>query len=117
MTRVKRGNVRIKKRKRILAHAKGFRWRRKNVYRIAKEAVHHAWANSYIGRKQKKRNMRGLWNIQINAATREHGLSYSKFIHGLKQNNIEVDRKILSELAKNNPEVFKQLTEKAKSIK
>jgi len=115
--RIKRGNVRIKKRKRILAHAKGFRWRRKNVYRLAKEAVHHAWANSYVGRKQKKRNFRQLWNIQINAATRENGLSYSKFIHGLKQNNIDLDRKTLSHLARNNPEIFKHLTEKVKDIK
>lgn len=112
MPRVKRGTVRAKKRKRLLKHAKGFRWRRKNVYRLAKEAVHHAWANSYIGRKQKKRNFRRLWNIQINAAVREHELSYSKFIHALKQNKIELDRKILAELAKNSPEVFKQLVDK-----
>jgi large subunit ribosomal protein L20 len=112
--RIKRGTVRIKKRKRLLAHAKGFRWRRSNVYRLAKEAVHHAWANSYVGRKQKKRNFRRLWNIQINAASRENGLSYSKFIHGLKQNNIELDRKVLSELARENPRVFKELVEKIK---
>jgi large subunit ribosomal protein L20 len=110
--RIKRGRVRAKKRKGILEHAKGFRWRRKNVYRLAREAVHHAWANAYVGRKQKKRNMRSLWNIQINAACRKYGLSYSKFIYGLKQNNIELDRKILSELARNNPEIFKELTEK-----
>jgi len=112
--RIKRGTVRAKKRKRLLAHAKGFRWRRSNVYRLAKEAVHHAWANSYVGRKQKKRNFRRLWNIQINAASRENGLSYSKFIHGLKQNNIELDRKVLSELARENPRVFKELVEKIK---
>jgi len=104
--RIKRGNVRIKKRKAILKHAKEFRGRRKNVYRLAKEAVRHAWADSYIGRKQKKRTMRGLWNIRINAAVRQHDLSYSKFIYGLKQNNIELDRKVLAELAKDNPEVF-----------
>lgn len=109
MPRIKRGTVRTKKRKRILKYAKGFRWRRKNVYRLALEAVHHAWANSYVGRKQKKRTMRSLWNIQINAACRESGLSYSKFIHALKQNNVELDRKVLSELARNNPEVFKDL--------
>jgi len=114
MPRVKRGTVRIKKRKRLLAHAKGFRWRRKNVYRLAKEAVHHAWANSYIGRKKKKRTMRSLWNIRINAASRQNGLSYSKFIHGLKQNNIELDRKVLAELARTNPEVFKELVKKIK---
>ena len=112
--RIKGGNVRTKKRKRLLLHAKGFRWRRSNVYRLAKEAVHHSWMDSYIGRKQKKREFRALWNIQINAACREHGLSYSKFMHGLKQNNIELDRKILSELARNNPEVFKNLVEKTR---
>lgn len=114
MSRIKRGTVRAKKRKRLLLHAKGFRWRRKNVYRLAKQAVHLAWADSYIGRKQKKRNFRALWNIQINAACREHGLSYSKFIHGLNQNNIELDRKVLAELARTNPEVFKNLVEKIK---
>ena len=114
MPRVKRGNVRIKKRKRILKHTKGFRWRRKNVYRLAKEAVHHAWANAYVGRKQKKRTMRSLWNIRINAACRQNDLSYSKFIYGLKQNNIELDRKVLAELAKDNPEVFKNVVETVK---
>jgi len=112
--RIKRGTVRAKKRKRLLAHAKGYRWRRSNVYRLAKEAVHHAWANSYVGRKQKKRNFRRLWNIQINAACREQGLSYSKFIYGLKQNNIELDRKVLSELARENPRAFKELVGKIK---
>lgn len=114
MSRIKRGRVRAKKRKRILEHAKGFMWRRKNTYRLAREAVHHAWANAYVGRKQKKRNFRALWNIQINAACRQNDLSYSKFIHGLKKNNIELDRKVLSELARNNPEIFKGLTEKVK---
>ena len=117
MPRVKRGNVRIKKRKRILKHAKGFRWRRKNVFRLAKDAVHHAWANAYVGRKQKKRTMRSLWNIRINAACRQSDLSYSKFIHGLKLNNIELDRKVLAELAKDNPEIFKELVEKVKVSK
>ena len=109
MSRVKRGTVRARKRKRILKHAKGFRWRRKNVYRLAKDAVHHAWAYSYVGRKQKKRNMRALWNIQINAACRQNDLSYSKFIDRLKKNNIELNRKVLAEIAKNNPEIFKDL--------
>jgi large subunit ribosomal protein L20 len=112
--RIKRGTVRARKRKRILEHAKGFRWRRKNVYRLAKDAVHHAWAYSYVGRKQKKRNARRLWNIQINAACRQNDLSYSKFIHGLKKNNIELDRKVLAELAKNNPEIFKDIVRRIK---
>jgi large subunit ribosomal protein L20 len=117
MSRVKRGNVRTKKRKRLLLHAKGFRWRRSNVYRLAKEAVHHSWMDSYIGRKQKKREFRALWNIQINAACRENDFSYSKFIHALKQKNIALDRKILAELARNHPEAFKFLADHIKSPK
>ncbi|OGZ57827.1 MAG: 50S ribosomal protein L20 [Candidatus Spechtbacteria bacterium RIFCSPHIGHO2_02_FULL_43_15b] len=112
--RIKRGRVRAKKRKRLLMHSKGFMWRRKNVYRLAREAVHHAWASMFVGRKQKKRNFRQLWNIQINAASRQNGLSYSKLIHGLKKNNVEVDRKVLAKLAQDEPEVFKNLVETAK---
>ena len=115
MTRVKRGTVRIKKRKRLLKHAKGFRWRRKNVYRLAKEAVHHAWANAYIGRKQKKRTFRQLWNVKINAACRENDLSYSKFIHALKENKVELDRKVLAQMAQENTEAFKYLVEKVRA--
>lgn len=107
--RIKRGTVRAKKRKRLLAHAKGFRWRRKNVYKLAKEAVRHSWANAYVGRKQKKRDMRSLWNIQINAALRENALTYSKFIHSLKQNKVELDRKVLAEMARENPEAFREV--------
>ena len=95
-------------------HSKGFMWRRKNVYRLAREAVHHAWASMFVGRKQKKRNFRQLWNIQINAASRQNGLSYSKLIHGLKKNNVEVDRKVLAKLAQDEPEVFKNFVETAK---
>ena len=84
------------------------------MYRLAKEAVHHAWANSYVGRKKKKRTMRSLWNIRINAACRQNDFSYSKFIYGLKQQNIELDRKVLAELAKDNPEVFKNIIDAAK---
>ena len=115
--RIKRGRVRAQKRKRLLLHAKGFRWRRSNVYRLAKEAVHHSWADAYIGRKQKKHNFRALWNIRINAACRDNGLSYSKFIYGLKQSKIELDRKVLAELAKNHPEVIKSLADHIKSPK
>src|SRR3989338_8759617 len=114
MPRVKRGKVRARKRKRLLAHAKGFKWRRKNVYRLAKEAVRHSWANMFVGRKEKKRTFRRLWNIQINAACRQHGLSYSKFIYGLKKNNINIDRKTLAQLAQENPELFANLVESAK---
>lgn len=111
MSRVKRGTVRARKRKRLLAHAKGFRWRRSNVYRLAKEAVRHAWADSYIGRKQRKREFRRLWNIQINAAARENGLSYSRFINGLKDKKIELNRKVLAQIAQETPKHFQDIVE------
>lgn len=114
MTRVKRGVLRAKKRKKVLAHTKGFKWRRKNVYRIAIDAMRHALARSYEGRKQKKRTMRALWQIKIGAAVRQEGISYSNFIHGLKENKIELDRKILADLAENNPEIFKKIVAQAK---
>ena len=114
MPRVKRGTLRTKKRKKILKHTKGFRWRRKNVHKLAKDAMRHSMANAYIGRKQKKRKMRALWNIKINAAARENGMPYNKFIHRLKENKVELDRKILADLAENNPEIFKKIVEKVK---
>jgi len=114
MVRVKRGKTVHKRRKRLLKRAKGFRWGRKSKYRAAKEALLHAGKYAYRDRKAKKRNFRKLWQIQINAACRQHGLSYSKFIHNLKQKRIELDRKILAELAKNNPEIFEKIVEKVK---
>ncbi|MEX0877825.1 MAG: 50S ribosomal protein L20 [Candidatus Spechtbacterales bacterium] len=114
MARVKRGKVRTKKRKKVLQQTKGFKWRRKNVYKIAKDASDHAMANAFIGRKQKKRNMRQLWQIKINAASRQNGTTYSKFIHSLKENNVELDRKVLADLAENEPEVFGKVVEKVK---
>ncbi|MCK4520691.1 50S ribosomal protein L20 [Candidatus Parcubacteria bacterium] len=115
MVRVKRGTTAHKRRKNILKHAKGFKWGRKSKYKAAKDALAHAWSYAYRDRRTKKRNFRRLWQIQINAACREQGISYSKFIAGLKKNKIELDRKILSELAKKNPEVFKKIVEKVKS--
>ena len=112
MTRVKRGTIANKRRKKLLKAAKGFKWSRKNKYRAAKEAIYHAWRNAFIGRKQKKRNMRRLWQIKINAAARmysENGLNYSRFINGLKKTNIELDRKILAQIAENHPEIFKKI--------
>jgi len=84
-------------------------WRRKTHYRAAKEALLHAWSFQFADRKKKKRDFRRLWNIKINAAARENGMSYSKLIYRLKKANIELDRKILSDLAANNPEVFKKI--------
>jgi len=109
MPRVKRGVIANARRKRLLKHAKGFMWTRKSKYRQAKEALLHAWSFQFADRKKNKRNFRRLWQIKINAAARENGISYSKFINQLKKENIELDRKILSDLAEHNPEIFKQL--------
>lgn len=114
MTRVKRGKIATKKRKKILKYTKGFRWGRKSKERAAKEALLHAWTHSFQGRKEKKRNYRALWNVQINAAVRPLELTYGKLINGLKKQNIILDRKILADLAKNEPQVFKKIAEKIK---
>lgn len=111
--RIRRAIHARKKRKKILKQAKGYMWGRKSKYRLAKDALRHAWAHAYRDRRRKKREFRALWNIQINAAVRQHGLTYSKFINGLKKNKIELDRKILADLAQNNPEIFKKIVESA----
>lgn len=115
MVRVKRGKIAHKRRKKMLKHAKGFRWGRKSKYRQAKEAIYHAWSYSYRDRKTKKRNFRKLWQTQINAACCQHGISYSKFTALLKKNKIGLDRKILAYFARNHPEIFKKIAEKAKT--
>ncbi len=97
----------------MLKYAKGFRWGRKAKYRAAKEALYHAWEYAYRDRKTKKREFRKLWQIQINAACRETGISYSRFINSLKKNKIELDRKILSDLARNHPQIFAKIMERA----
>ena len=114
MVRVKRGSAVHKRKKRVLKQTKGFRWGRKSKYKLAKDALAHAWTHAYIDRKKKKRVFRALWQIQINAACRKGGISYSKFINGLKKNNIEIDRKILSKLAQKHPEIFEKILEEAK---
>ncbi|MEA3293143.1 MAG: 50S ribosomal protein L20 [Patescibacteria group bacterium] len=114
MTRVKRGTIAHKRRKNILKHTKGFRWGRKSKYKAAKEALFHAWTHAYRDRRRKKRDFRQLWQVKINAACRELGLTYSKFINLLKKNKIELDRKILADLAENKPEIFKKIIEKIK---
>lgn len=93
---------------------KGFRWRRKSTYKAAKDALHHAWVNSYKDRKRKKRDFRRLWQIQINAACRANGITYSRFINALKKKNIQLDRKIMSNLAINNIEIFNKILGEAK---
>ncbi|OGZ35966.1 MAG: 50S ribosomal protein L20 [Candidatus Portnoybacteria bacterium RIFCSPHIGHO2_02_FULL_40_23] len=115
MPRVKRHKIAHKRRKNLLKHAKGFKWGRKSKYRLAKDALMHAWSHAYKDRKRKKRDFRRLWQIRINAASRENGLTYSKFINKLKKAKIELDRKILADLAMNHPEIFKKIIEKVKS--
>jgi len=115
MVREKRGKAAHKRRKHLLKYAKGFRWGRKSKYRAAKVALMHAWEYAYRDRKSKKREFRKLWQIQINAACREKGISYSKFINGLKKNKIELDRKILANLVQNHPEIFEKIVEKVKT--
>ena len=88
-------------------------WSRSSRYRQAKDAVRHALSRAYFDRRKKKADFRGLWNIQINAACRELGITYSRFIAGLKKNKIELDRKILADLAQNNSETFKKVFESA----
>ena len=102
------------RRKKILKQAKGFFGRRKNVWTVAKNAVEKAMQYAYRGRKEKKRNFRSLWITRINAGAREYGLSYSQFMGALKKNNIELNRKVLADLAMNHPEAFKAIVEKVK---
>src|SRR3989344_3707382 len=111
MARVKRGVQASKRRKNVLKNAKGFKWGRKHKYRAAKEALQHAWVHAFQGRRKKKGDFRRLWQIKIGAATRLHGLPYSKFINGLAKAHIELDRKILSDLAANHPDIFKKIIE------
>ena len=113
--RVKRGFTNHRRHKKVLKRAKGFRGRRKNCYSIAKRAVENAMKHAYKGRKMEKREMRSLWIVRINAATRIAGLSYSKFVLGLKKANITVDRKILADLALNDAPAFTQFVDKARA--
>jgi len=112
MTRVKRGVIAHKKREKILKYTKGFRWGRKSKERAAKEALLHAWTHAFRGRKEKKRNYRQLWNVQINAGARAEGLKYSSLISRLKKSKIKLDRKVLAALAQDHPEAFKEVIKK-----
>lgn len=115
MPRVKRGNHRRKKRKRILQKAKGFYQGKSKLYRYAKEAVDRAEKFAYIGRKLKKRDFRALWIARISAGARVNGLNYSRFINGLHRAGIDLNRKMLSEMAVRDPQGFRQLAETAKA--
>ncbi|MBJ25328.1 MAG: 50S ribosomal protein L20 [Flavobacteriaceae bacterium] len=103
-----------KRRKKIIKLAKGYFGRRKNVWTIAKNAVEKAWSYAYRDRRTKKRNFRSLWITRINAASRIHGLTYSELMLKVKNNNIKLNRKVIADLAVNNPEAFKALVEKIK---
>jgi len=102
------------RRKKILKQAKGFYGKRKNVYTVAKNVVEKGMTYMYVGRKLKKRNYRRLWIARINAAVRAEGLTYSGFIHKLNEKGIDIDRKVLADLAMNNPETFKNLVAEVK---
>lgn len=115
MPRVKRGVTAHARHKKILNLAKGYRGRRKNVYRIAKQAVMKAGQYAYRDRRQRKRVFRALWIARINAAARELGMSYSVFMNGLKRASIEVDRKVLADLAVFDKQAFEKIAEQAKA--
>ena len=114
MPRVKRGVNATKHRHKILKETKGFTWGRKSKERAAKEALLHAWSHAFRGRKEKKRTARKLWNVKINAASREESMSYSKLISALKKKKIALDRKTLADLAEHEPKVFKKVLESVK---
>lgn len=114
MVRVKRGTIAHKRRKKVIKQAKGFKWGRKSKYKLAKDALKHAWTHAYRDRRRKKRDFRQLWQIKINAACRQKGLTYSQFINKLKKAKIELDRKILAHLAEKEPKIFKKIVEKVK---
>jgi len=114
MPRAKRGNKRLERRKKILKLAKGYRGTKSKLYRSAKESVERGLNFAYTGRKLKKRDFRSLWIVRIGAAARINGLNYSQFMHGLKVAGIELDRKVLADLAVHPPETFAQVVAQAK---
>ena len=117
MARVSRGVTARARHKKVIKRAKGYYGRRKNVFRVAVQAVERGMQYAYRDRRKRKSDFRGLWIQRINAAVRIHGMTYSQFINGLKKAAIQIDRKILAELAVNQPEIFKTLIEKAQSAR
>src|ERR1700710_1819867 len=115
MPRVKGGEPARPRHKKILALAKGYRGRRKNVYRVAKQAVMKAGQYAYRDRRTRKRVFRALWIARINAASRSHGVTYSRFMAGLKKASIELDRKVLADMAVNDPAAFGSIVDKVKA--
>jgi large subunit ribosomal protein L20 len=114
MPRVKRGVQHLKKRRKLMKRVKGFEAGRKNLLKLAKTADTKAGAHAYRDRRRKKREFRRLWQIRINAAVREFGTSYSKFMGGLKKQKVELDRKVLSEIAIQQPKIFKKIVDLVK---
>jgi large subunit ribosomal protein L20 len=114
MPRVKRGTTHVKKRRKVLKQAKGYKWGRKKLIKLAKTATTKAGAHAYRDRKLKKRTRRALWHVKINAAVRKYDLSYSRFINLLKEKKIEIDRKILADLAENEPKIFEEIVKTVK---
>ena len=115
MTRIKRGATAHKKRERLLKQTKGYRWGRKSKEKAAREALLKAWTYSYRDRRNKKRDFRKLWQIKINAAARQNNTTYSLLIHALKQKNISLNRRVLADLAENEPKTFSEVASQALS--
>ena len=115
MARVKRGKTSNAKHKKVLKAAKGYWGRRKNTIRVAKQAVEKAMQYAYRDRRRNKRNFRSLWIQRINAGVRTEGLTYSKFINGLAKSKINIERKVLADIAYNNPETFKSIVKKVQT--
>lgn len=115
MSRTTTSVARHKKHKRVFQQTKGFRGRAKNCYAIAKQALQKAWKYAYVGRKQKKRDYRSLWIQRINAFVRQYAMTYSTFMGALKKNNLEIDRKVLANMAYNNDPALVQIVESCKA--
>lgn len=115
MPRVKRGTIALKRRRKILRYTKGFHWSRKSKERAAREALLHAWSHAFKDRRRKKREFRTLWQVRINAAARAQELSYSQLMAGLKKAKVELNRKILAQLANHAPVAFEAVLEKART--
>lgn len=117
MARVKRGTTANKRRKNVLKQTKGFKFGRNKKYKLAKDALRHAWEHSFTDRKTKKRENRKLWEIKISGGVREEGITYSKFLPLLKKQGIALDRKILAELREKHPRIFKEFVTQVKQKK
>jgi len=115
MPRVKKGSQTARKRRAILRHTKGYRWGRKSKKRLARQALFKAWTYAYRDRRARKRDFRNLWQVKINAGARENGTTYSRLMGAINKSGIKLDRKILADLAENEPKAFKSLVESVSS--